>query len=217
MLAQLLQGTEEWKAARCGSLGASRIAEAIARTKTGWGASRANLMAELVVERLTGVPTEGYVSKEMQWGTEYEPQARAAYEFHRDVTVIEVGLVKHPKIEGSHASPDGLVNDDGLLEIKCPNSATHIDTLLGATIPAKYVTQMLWQMACTGRQWVDFVSYDPRMPEPMRLFVSRLHRDDAAIAELEKMVREFLAETTLRVGHLRQRYMPNVVPLRAAG
>jgi putative phage-type endonuclease len=203
---ELVQGSEEWKLARCGSLGASRLADAVARTKTGYGASRANLMAELLVERLTGIPTEGFVSSAMQWGTEKEPDARAAYEFRSDVEVSQVGIVLHSTIAGTHASPDGLVGNDGLIEIKCPGTATHVETLLGDEIPGKYVTQMQWQMACTGRAWCDFVSFDPRMPESMALFIKRVQRDDVRIAELELEARKFLAELEAKVSDLRTRY-----------
>jgi putative phage-type endonuclease len=205
-MAELIQGTEEWKLARCGSLGASRLADAVARIKTGYGASRANLMAELLVERLTGIPTEGFVSPAMQWGTEKEPDARTAYEFRTDVDVVEVGIVPHPTIQGTHASPDGLVGDDGLIEIKCPNTAGHVETLLGDEIAGKYVTQMQWQMACTGRKWCDYVSFDPRLPESMALFVKRVHRDDKRIAELETEARAFLAELGGKVAELLKRY-----------
>ena len=206
MTENLIQGTDEWKLARCGSLGASRVADAIARTKSGWGASRANLMAELIAERLTGIPTEGYVNAAMTWGTETEPQARDAYSFYSDVDVKLVGLIRHHTIPMTHASPDGLIGDDGIVEIKCPMVSTHIDTLLGTPIPAKYITQMQWQLACTERQWCDWVSYDPRLPGSMQLFVKRVHRDDAMIADLEKLVREFLAEIEIKVRALRDRY-----------
>jgi putative phage-type endonuclease len=206
MILNVEQNSPEWKAARCGSLGASQLADAIAKTKTGWGASRANLMAELVVERLTDTPTEGYQSPAMLWGKEHEAEARAAYEFKTDATVEIIGIATHPTIKGSHASPDGLVGDDGLVEIKCPNSATHIDTLLGASIAGKYLTQMQWQMACTGRAWCDFISYDPRMPEAMRLFVKRVPRDDVMIATLENDVRDFIAELAGKVDALRKQY-----------
>lgn len=202
----LIQGTPEWKQARCGSLGASRIADAMARTKTGWGASRANLMAELICERLTGIPQESYTNAAMQWGIDTEPMARAGYEFHTGFDLVQVGLVTHPKIEGTHASPDGLVSGDGLVEIKCPNSATHIETLLGQTIPDKYIKQAQWQMACTGRHWCDWVSFDPRMPETMRLFIKRISRDEAMIADMEKEVTAFLRELESKVQGLRQAY-----------
>jgi predicted phage-related endonuclease len=142
----------------------------------------------------------------MQWGTEKEPDARAAYEFRSDVEVSQVGIVLHSTIAGTHASPDGLVGNDGLIEIKCPGTATHVETLLGDEIPGKYVTQMQWQMACTGRAWCDFVSFDPRMPESMALFIKRVQRDDVRIAELELEARKFLAELEAKVSDLRTRY-----------
>lgn len=206
------QGSPEWLALRAGKVTASRVADVIARTKTGWGASRANYMAELIAERLTGEPAPSYSNAAMQWGTEKEPEARDYYEFFADASVEQVAFVHHPSIADSGASPDGLVGADGLVEIKCPNTATHIDTLLGATGPSKYMTQMQWQMACTGRQWCDFVSYDPRMPDSMRIFVSRIIRDDDIIAALEKDVTEFLAEVAEKVAKLTELYDP----LRAA-
>lgn len=199
----LIQGSQEWLAARVGSLGASRVADAVAKTKTGWGASRANLMAELIAERLTGAPADRFTNAAMQWGNDKEADARAAYGFFADVDVAEIGIVRHPVIEGTHASPDGLVGDAGLVEIKCPNTATHIDTLLGQKVPAKHLTQMQWQMACTGRHWCDFVSFDPRMPEAMRLFVARITRDETAIGDLEREVSVFLAELAGKVAELR--------------
>lgn len=190
----LIQGSPEWLAARCGKVTASRVADVVAKTKTGWGASRANYMAELIAERLTGQPAEKFTNAAMQWGTDTEPQARAAYEFFRDATVRQVGLVPHPTIPQTAASPDGLVGEDGLVEIKCPNTATHIDTLLGQTVPGKYITQIQWQLACTGRQWCDFASFDPRMPAHLSLFVKRVFRDDRRIGELEADVTVFLDE-----------------------
>lgn len=202
----IVQGSPEWHAARCGKATASRIADAIARTKTGWGASRENYKAELVAERLTGVQAEGFTNAAMQWGSETEPAARAAYSFRQDVDVFEVGFVDHPQIAMSGASPDGLIGEDGLLELKCPQPATHIATLLGQSVPAKYLTQMQWQMACTGRKWCDFASYDPRLPESMRLFVKRVERDEAEIARLEALVIDFLGEVDETVARLRGLY-----------
>lgn len=199
----MIQGSPEWHAARCGSVGASSIADLTATLKGGgYGASRANLMARIIAERLTGVPQESYTNEAMRWGTETEPQARSAYAFMADVDVTEIGLVVHPTIDGSHASPDGLVGDDGLVEIKCPSTATHIDTLLSGKIADRYVQQMLWQMACTGRAWCDFVSFDPRMPGDLQLFVQRVHRDAARIAEIEDAVRLFLLETQAKITKL---------------
>jgi putative phage-type endonuclease len=195
-----------WKQERLGKVTASRIADMMARTKTGYGASRTNYQAELLVERLTGIPTEGFTSAAMQWGTETEPLARAAYEFLRDAEVQLVGFVPHPTIAMSGASPDGMIGEDGLVEIKCPNSATHLDTLLGGSIPSKYVSQMQWQMACTGREWCDWVSFDPRMPAHMQLFVRRLPRDFDMIAAIEKEVVAFLRELDDKIAALNKLY-----------
>ena len=202
----LIQNTQEWLDARAGSLGASQVADAIARTKTGWGASRANILAQLVAERLTGRPQESYSNAAMQWGKDMEPIARSAYEARTGRLVELVGLVKHPRLEGTHASPDGLVVDDGIIEIKCPNTATHIDTLRSETIAGPYVTQIQWQMACTGRDWCDFVSFDPRMPEHMQLWVQRVDRAPQVIEELERMVGEFLGEVNATVTDLNLKY-----------
>lgn len=203
---QVVQGSDEWRNLRIGSLGASKIHEALARTKSGWGASRYNLQATIVCERLTGMAQESFQSSAMLHGIETEPEARVAYEFRTDATVEQVGLFLHPNIDKTHASPDGLVGVDGLIEIKCPASATHIDTLLSGKIPAKYETQMLWQMACSGRKWCDYVSYDPRLPESMRLFVKRLHRDDKRIEEITGEVMLFLNEINETVAKLTEKY-----------
>ena len=200
------QGSDAWVAARLGRVTASRVADVIARTKSGPSASRANYMAELVAERLTGARGETFTNAAMQWGTDNEAEARMAYEFRTDATVEQVGFILHPTIDMAGASPDGLVLTDGLVEIKCPNTATHIETLLTGSIPGKYVTQIEWQMACTGRAWCDFASFDPRLPEEMRLFVKRFARDDARIAEMEEQVREFLFELDTTVRRLSERY-----------
>jgi len=202
----LLQGSAEWHSIRLGRVTASRVADVIAKTKTGWGASRDNYLSELVVERLTGVASDGFTNEAMKWGVEKEPDARAAYEFYRSASTEAVGFVVHPEIHMSGASPDGLVGDHGLIEIKCPSSKVHIETLLGGSVPGKYVTQMQWQMACTGRAWCDFVSFDPRMPEDMRLFVKRIERDPAMIADLEAAVSKFLEEVSATVSRLEQLY-----------
>jgi len=201
------QNSAEWLAARCGSLGASSIADMVAKTRTGWGASRFNLAARIVCERLTGTPQESYTNAAMQWGHDTEPQARAMYEFMRDVAVQQVGLVLHPSISKSHASPDGLVGDDGLIEIKCPNTATHIETLLSEDVEGRYVKQMQWQMACCGRAWCDFVSFDPRLPAEMQMFIQRVPRDDEFIAELEREARLFLSEIDKTIATLSDKYL----------
>ena len=206
----MIQGSPEWIAARLGKVTASRIADVCARTKTGWGASRANYMAELVAERLTGKPADRYTNDAMQWGVATEAEARTAYEFVHDCEVELCGFIEHPTIPMSGASPDGLVDDDGLVEIKCPNTATHLDTLLLKAIPGKYILQMQWQMACTGRKWADFVSYDPRLPEPMRLFVERISYVDKLTLETD--VRQFLSELDTKIDALDKIYSFKAAP-----
>jgi putative phage-type endonuclease len=199
------QRTPEWFAARVGKVTASRVADAVARTKTGWGAGRKNYEAELLVERLTGMSAPRFSNAAMQWGTDNEPLAIAAYEFYTDRDVIAVGFINHPRIAMSGASPDGEVND-GLIEVKCPNTATHLETLLGGAIADHYIKQMQWQMACMDRNWCDFVSFDPRMPEEMRLHITRVNRDDALIASLEKDVEQFLVELAAKEIQLREKF-----------
>ena len=205
-LAQLEQGSEAWLRARCGSLGASRLHEALARTKTGWGASRANLLATMVVERLTGRPAESFKSSAMVTGTEREPDARVAYQFITGNTVSQIGLVRHPAIEWTHASPDGLVGPDGLLEIKAPQPAQHLSTLMGEPVADKYVLQMQWQMRCTGRDWCDFVSFNPDFPDTMQLFVQRFERDDTRLDKTEEEVSLVLGDVSNAVRDLQKRY-----------
>lgn len=202
------QGSAEWHQLRLGKVTASRVADVIAKTQKGYSASRANYAAQLITERLTGQPTEGFTNAAMQWGTDMEPEARSAYEYYRAEEVEQVAFVVHPTIGDAGASPDGLVGPDGLVEIKCPTTATHIETLKGKSAPAKYITQMQWQMACTGRKWCDFVSYDPRLPEAMRFFCVRVERDDKTIAGLEAEVINFLAEVRANVDELTRLYAP---------
>ena len=202
METEIIQGSTEWFAARLGKVTASRVADVIAKTKTGYSASRENYMAQLVVERLTQTKAESYTNAAMQWGTDQEPFARAAYEAAQGVMVEEVGFVPHLSIEWSGASPDGLVGDDGCVEIKCPNTATMIETLLSQKVPSKYITQMQFQMACTGRKWCDYVSFDPRMPAKAQMFVRRVDRDDEYIAEIEAEIVKFLAEVESQVQKL---------------
>jgi len=190
------QGSPEWKAARAGKVTASKIPDVLAKGKNGAeAADRKNYRAQLVAETLTGEPQEsGYMNDAMRWGTEQEPYARAAYESYRAVLVDQVGIVLHPTIDRAAASPDGLVDPDGLVELKCPNTATHLEYLTAKTVPAKYQPQMLWQMACTGAKWCDFASYDPRLPEHLQIFVVRFPRDEARIKDIEAEVIKFLAE-----------------------
>ena len=202
MIEMIEQRSDAWFEARIGKVTASKVADVIAKTQSGYAASRANYMAQLVCERLTGQREEFFISGAMQHGTDTEPLARAAYESLKDVLVDEVGFVPHPTIEMAGASPDGLVGDDGLLEIKCPNTATHIDTLLTQTVPSKYNTQMQFQMACTGRLWCDFVSFDNRLPEELQLFVKRVPRDDVFIKQTEDAIVKFLAELDDKINKL---------------
>ena len=202
MTEQIEQRSSAWFEARLGRVTASRVADVIAKTKSGYSASRDNYMAQLICERLTGQQGESFTNAAMTWGTETEPLARSAFEAYADVMVEEVGFVPHPRIRDSGASPDGLVGAEGMLEIKCPNTATHIDTLLTQTVPGKYITQMQWQMACCERQWCEFVSFDPRLPQDLQLFVKRVEFDPEYVAMLEKEVIQFLAELDDKVNKL---------------
>jgi putative phage-type endonuclease len=199
------QGSIEWKQARLGRVTASRVADVIAKTKTGVSASRANYEAQIICERLTGVVVEGYTNAAMQHGIDTEPQARAAYEFMRNVDVVLAEFVEHPRVPMSGASPDGFVGDDGLLEIKCPQQAGHLETLLTNKVPAKYVTQIMWQLAVTERKFCDYVSFNPTFPPHLQLFVQRVHRDEAIISELEREVLAFLADVDRKVSQLQPR------------
>lgn len=198
-----VQRTPEWFAKRLGLVTASRIADVMAKTKTGVSASRSGYMAQLITERLTGAPTEGYQSAAMEWGTEQEPHARAAYEAREGVLVDEVDFVRHPILEAG-ASPDGLVGEDGCIEIKCPNTSTMLEYIEDRSVPRKYLLQMQWQLACTGRNWCDFVAYDPRLPEHLRLLVIRVPRDEQVIAEIAAEVGRFLVELRDRVERLQE-------------
>lgn len=187
------QRTEEWFAARLGKVTASRVADVLAKIKSGESASRKNYKMELVVQRLTGKAGESFTNAAMEWGTEQEPFARMAYEAHTGTFVKEEGFVDHPTIEGFGCSPDGIVGE-GLIEIKCPNTANHIETVLENKAPSKYIPQMQCQMACTGAKWCDFVSFDPRVPEDLQLFVVRVERDQEYIDAMEVEVKQFLSE-----------------------
>lgn len=187
---QCEQGTPEWLAARAGRFTASRMNDVCAKIAKGEAATRRNYKVEIVVERLTGLPTpQGYVSPAMAWGTENEPFARAAYELKNDVMVEQVGFVLHPVMDFAGASPDGLVGNDGMVEIKCPNTATHLQYILDGVPPSDYRNQMTWEMVCSGREWCDFVSYDPRVPEHLQLFVCRYQFNRDRALELETEVR----------------------------
>ena len=196
------QRTNEWYLARLGKVTASKIADVIARTKSGFSTSRENYKAQLVAEIMTGKPYEGFKSAAMQDGIDREPAARQRYADSVFEDVTEIGFVDHPAILRSGASPDGLVGADGLVEIKCPLTATHISYLLDDEVPEKYKPQMQWQMACTGRQWCDFVSFDPRLPKKNQLFVKRCNRDEDLIAKMEVEVLAFLGEVEVMINIL---------------
>lgn len=187
------QGTPEWLRERAGCATASRFADVCAKIKSGEAATRRKYRLQLVTERLTGNPVQGYINAAMQWGIDTEPEARMAYEAERGVIVEETGFAKHPAIPWCGASPDGLIDDDGLVEFKCPESTTHLEWLEAGKAPAEHVPQIQGQMWITGRQWCDFVSYDPRFPGGLKLFVVRVPRDEDYIKGLEKEVIEFLA------------------------
>lgn len=188
------QKTPEWYSARLGKVTASRVADLMAKTKTGYSASRQNYMAQLICERLTGSPSETFNSAAMQRGVEMEPLARSDYEARNSIMVIECGLVLHGSIPYFGASPDGLVCADGLLEIKCPNTWTHIETIKTGKPKGEYFTQMQAQMSCTGRQWCDFVSFDDRLPGDLAYFQTRVERDEKFIETMLQEIRIFLDE-----------------------
>lgn len=189
------QGSDEWQAIRAGKVTASKITDIMAKLKSGKpSAGRTTYMGQLIAERLTGVKSDSFSNAAMQWGTETEPQARAAYEFLNDVEVKQFSFVDHPTIELAGMSPDGEVCKEGGLEIKCPNTSTHIEFLISKVIPKKYNDQMMWQMACKGWKWCDYMSFDPRMPEHLNKLIIRVERDDKYIQEMEIEVIKFNSE-----------------------
>ena len=206
LMKDLEQGSPEWLAARVGRVTASRIADVMAKGKGGEAQTRLNYKWQLVAEVMTGQSQEDrFFSQAMAWGVEQEPFARAAYEIQTGGLVENVGLVAHPSIPRCAASPDGLVGLDGLLEIKCPKTPTHLEYMEKGAIPGHYQLQMLWQMACTGRQWVDFATFDPRLPEELQLFVMRFPRDQTRIDAIEAEVQKFWNEIDEIIETLRKR------------
>jgi putative phage-type endonuclease len=203
------QGSLEWKMLRAGKVTASRVADVLSKIKSGESAGRKNYKMDLVAERLTNQPAESFTNSAMQWGTEQEPFARIAYETKMNLFVEQIPFMDHPKIEWFGCSPDGLVAEDGLIEIKCPNTTTHLEYIEGGKPPAKYIPQMQSQMACTGRKWCDFVSFDPRLPENLQLFVVRLDRDDGYIKDMETEVQKFLQEVDELFTKLKERMYAN--------
>lgn len=203
------QGSDAWKALRAGKVTASRVADVLSKIKSGESAGRKNYRMDLVAERLTGKPADSFTNSAMQWGTEQEPFARIAYETYKGLFVEQVPFIDHPTIEWFGCSPDGLVGEDGLLEIKAPNTTTHLEYIEAGKPPARYIPQMMCQMACTGRKWVDFVSWDSRLPEDLQLFVVRLDRDDAYIQEMEAEVKQFLTEVEATLLKLKRKLNAN--------
>ena len=193
------QGSDSWLELRKGKVTASRVADVLAKTKTGVSASRANYMIELALQRVTGVIEPSFMNDAMQHGKDNEQTARTAFEVAHNVFVDQVAFVDHPTIKDFGCSPDGLINADGIVEIKNPNSSTHWATIKANEIPNKYYIQMMAQLSCTGREWNDYVSFDSRFPDRSQLFVKRLHRDDKYIAEMESEIVKFLDEVNEEV------------------
>ena len=203
------QGSEEWLKLRLGKVTASRITDVLAKGKSGEALTREDYRYELVVQRLTNNPGESFTNAAMEWGTATEPQARIVYEAEMGVFVNQVSFIDHPTIANYGCSPDGLVGNDGLIEIKCPSSKNHIKYLNAGKPPAKYVPQMQCQMAVTGRQWCDFVSFDPRLPDDLQLFVVRLDRDEDYIKSMETEVVKFLSEVETMFKQLKDKSYAN--------
>lgn len=200
------QHSSEWFSARLGKVTASKVKDVMAKGRGGAPSStRQNYMMQLLCERLTGKREEGFTSAAMARGTELEPVARSAYEIDKGVMTSETGLILHPKIEGFGASPDGLVGDRGMLEIKCPNTATHVFTMQSGKHDPQYEWQMFAQLACADRDWVDFVSFDDRMPDELQYACFRLERDEARIRQMETEIKLFLEELAELEHEMRER------------
>lgn len=196
------QRSQEWFEARIGKVTASKVADVIATIKTGESAARKNYRVQLVCERLTGKVADQFVNDHMMRGIELEPVARSVYEQKTGEFVQEVGFVLHHSVADAGASPDGLVGKDGMIEIKCPSALNHVETIMSGEMPSKYKPQVQWQMACCGKDWVDFVSYNQDMPENLQLFVTRVYRDNEYIAMLEESIVKFLEEVNQTVTKL---------------
>lgn len=199
------QRSEEWFRERLGCVSSSCICDVLAKPIKGnkEATTRRNLKARLVCEILTGKTEESYQSWDMQRGIQLEPFAVTEYELRQGVDTESVGFVPHPTIERAGASPDRLIGSDGVLELKAPKQANHIDYLRDGIVPVEYRKQMLWEIACTGRKWADFASFNPSFPEELQLFVARLERDDVAIAEIEAEVLKFNQEVREMVDTLK--------------
>jgi putative phage-type endonuclease len=194
-------------AARIGKLTASKVSDATAKIKTGEAATRKAYRAQLVAERLTCVSqgTDLSYNKAVVWGNDCEPLARAAFEAETGLLVTECGFVDHPTIAQSGCSPDGLIGKDTVVEFKCPNTATHIEYLKAGTVPSEYRKQIMWQLACTGRNKAYFASYDPRLDAGNQLLIVPFEPTADEIAELEAEARVFLDEVSADVEWLKNR------------
>lgn len=188
-------GTAEWVKARIGIVTASRLGDVMAKRKDKQEAApRRNYMRELVAERMTGFAIDHYVSPAMQWGLDYENEGKEYYEALSGNLIEPAGFILHRSIADFGATPDGFLSPDGVFEMKAPTTSTHLDWIIDGKVPPEYKPQMLGEMMCTGRQWCDFSSYDPRMPENKRLFVRRYEPTAAEFAEIEDAVRAFLLD-----------------------
>ena len=204
-MSDMIQRSPEWYAIRCGKVTASKVNDIMTKVKSGgYGASRDNYMADIICERLTGKPTGGFTSDSMQWGVDNEAAARKEYGNITFNDVTEIGFVEHPVLKMAGCSPDGLVSTDGLIEIKCPNTNTHIDTLLSKKIDKKYNCQMQMQMDCTDRKWCDYVSYDPRLPEGMRIVIIRVNRDEEFLKLMRAEIKFFNDEVEKKIQQLKK-------------
>lgn len=215
----LSQNSVEWLMARRGRITASRCGDVIGKSEKTkkYYAERQNYLWELVVEHITGRSAERYVTPAMEWGIEQQPFAEAAYEMREGASIDSVGLIIHPEMEYFACSPDGLLGDDGLIEIKCPTTRVHLEYMKGGTVPEQYIPQMNAEMACMPeREYCDFVSFDPRVPFGMQLFVRRHYRDRERIAELEQEVKKFQAELAYELMEL-SAVKPIVTELSVAG
>lgn len=185
----ILQRSDDWHSERCGKVTASRIKDIDAKPAKGKVLNSLGLI--ILSERLTGAQEEAKTTQLMQWGIDHEPHAITAYENSTGEFVAGTGLIDHPSIPMSGASPDGLVGKQGQLEVKCPSTTTHLNTLLSRKVPDEHIPQITWQLACTEREWCDFVSYDPRLPEYLQLVIIRVFAKDLDIAGLEQSVIAF--------------------------
>jgi putative phage-type endonuclease len=193
-----LQRTADWHADRAGKWTGSKFVEVLARNKKTGEPLKAyhDLIWQVVVERMTGQAVEGPSGLALAWGKEVEPYAAEAYELETGNVITHTGFINHPKYPFAGCSPDGLVNADGGLEMKCPkSSAVHLERFLSG-VPEEYVAQIQGGLWVTGRAWWDFVSFDPRMPETHRFLKIRVNRDEEFIAKLEAAVLEAEVKAT---------------------